>query len=89
MLRNGIPTHSLVSTAIAKEPLFDIANANAIAKAVWTEPSCWTSFRVMLILNSNYSTGSIFFLVICIVKITEDSMLQILIFYTIQLGKVN
>ena len=34
LLRNGIPTHSLASTAIAKEPLLGIANANAIAKAV-------------------------------------------------------
>ena len=38
LLRNGIPTHSLASTAIAKEPLFGIANVNAIAKVVWTEP---------------------------------------------------
>ena len=35
LLRNGIPTHSLASTAIAKEC---IAIANAIAKAVWTNP---------------------------------------------------
>ena len=33
-LRNGTPTHCLASTAIGKEPLFGIANANAIAKAV-------------------------------------------------------
>ena len=33
-LRNGIPTYSLAITAMDKEPLFGIANANAIAKAV-------------------------------------------------------
>ena len=59
---------SLANTAIAKEPLFGIANANAIAKAVWTEPKApfTVSDRVSVvgkkwelnIINGTVHTGS-------------------------------